>query len=62
MQEAAPILRAVFPEFTDDEIMLADAEISRFLGLLLDDYMKEKRRREPGTLDGISSCDNLNGT
>ncbi len=44
--EVAPILRTVFPEFSEQQLHLAQEEFSRFFGLLYDDYL-EDGHKEP---------------
>lgn len=59
--DVAPILRAVFPEFTEDELQRAHVEFARFLGLLYDDYREERKHdQERRALDGERPCDSLN--
>lgn len=43
--DVAPILRALFPELSEAELYEAHAEFAHFLGLLFDDWARERRVR-----------------
>lgn len=43
--EVAPVIREIFPDFTEDELRRADAAMSDFLLLLWNNYQEEKRKK-----------------
>lgn len=41
----APVMRDIFPDFSEDELRRAQAAITDFLQLLWEDYIEEGRRK-----------------
>ncbi len=41
-EDVPPILRTIFPGWTEEQLSLATEELTRFLGLLYDDQIQEK--------------------
>lgn len=50
--DEASILRAVFPQFTEEELLLAHDEFSYFLGFLYEGYLKQREEKGRTALTG----------
>lgn len=49
--ENVSILRAIFPEWSEEQQRIAQQEFERFFGIVYDDYMAEKRKKAASELD-----------